>query len=189
MATSKSKTLTAAAEKELLAILKIRFEQNMQRHAGVDWQTIEKRLEKQPEKLCTIQQMEIWGGAPDVVVLDEKETAYFFVDCVAESPKERRSCCYDEAALDARKENKPKHSAMGMASSIGVEMLTEAQYRKLQEIESFDLKTSSWVKTPEAIRKLGGAIFCDRRFNTVFVYHNGAESYYGSRGFRGMVRI
>jgi hypothetical protein len=189
MASSKSRKLTAAAQKELLTVLKNRFEQNDKRHPGVKWETILSKLESNPEKLWTIHEMEQLGGEPDVVVLDAKEKNYYFVDCVKESPKERRSCCYDEAALESRKENKPKHSAVGVANAIGVDLLTEAQYRKLQEIESFDLKTSSWVKTPEAIRKLGGAIFCDRRFNTVFVYHNGVESYYGSRGFRGIVMI
>ena len=173
----------------LLHVLKARFEQNMQRHKGLVWANVLARLEAKPEKLWSLQVMEETGGEPDVVGQDEKTGEYLFYDCAAESPKGRRSVCYDREALDARKEHKPGDSAVDMAASMGVELLTEAEYRALQQLGAFDLKTSSWVKTPDAIRALGGALFCDRRFDTVFVYHNGAESYYAARGFRGALRV
>lgn len=173
----------------LLHVLKARFEQNMQRHKGLVWANVLARLEAKPEKLWSLQVMEETGGEPDVVGQDEKTGEYLFYDCAAESPKGRRSVCYDREALDARKEHKPGDSAVEMAASMGVELLTEAEYRALQQLGAFDLKTSSWVKTPDAIRALGGALFCDRRFDTVFVYHNGAESYYAARGFRGALRV
>lgn len=174
---------------ELLATLKARFEKNRRRHENLDWAKVEERLEAHPEKLRSLQKMEETGGEPDVVGYDEKSGEVLFYDCAAESPKGRRSICYDRKALDARKENKPKDSAVGMAAAMGIELLTEEQYRELQELGAFDTKTSSWVLTPPAIRKLGGAIFCDRRYDTVFVYHNGAESYYAARGFRGSLRV
>jgi hypothetical protein len=173
----------------LLRILQTRFEKNTHRHAGLVWSEIRARLEANPRKLWTLNEMERTAGEPDVVGLDESTGAYIFYDCSAESPKERRSLCYDNEALESRKENKPKDSAMGMAAAMDIEMLTEAQYRALQELGEFDTRTSSWVKTPTNIRELGGALFCDRRYNTVFVYHNGAESYYASRGFRGVLRV
>lgn len=173
----------------LLRILQTRFEKNSRRHAGLVWSEIRARLEANPRKLWTLNEMERTAGEPDVVGLDESTGEYIFYDCSAESPKERRSLCYDNEALESRKENKPKDSAMGMAAAMDIEMLTEAQYRALQELGEFDTRTSSWVKTPTNIRELGGALFCDRRYNTVFVYHNGAESYYASRGFRGVLRV
>jgi len=161
----------------------------MNRHKGLDWAKVQARLEADTEKLWSLNEMERTGGEPDVVGHDKKTGAYVFYDCSTESPKGRRSICYDREALDARKENKPKDSAMNMAAAIGVELLTEEQYRELQKLGEFDLKTSSWVKTPDAIRKLGGALFCDRRYNTVFLYHNGADSYYAARGFRGSLMV
>ena len=181
--------IPAALREELLKTLKTRFEKNMSRHKGLEWAKIQAKLEAKPGKLWSLNEMEETGGEPDVVGFDEKTGEFLFYDCVAESPKGRRSICYDQDALDSRKENKPKNSAMNMAAEMGIELLTEEEYRELQQLGNFDLKTSSWVKTPENIRKLGGAIFCDRRYNTVFTYHNGAESYYAARGFRGSLRV
>jgi hypothetical protein len=174
---------------ELFSALKTRFEKNMNRHKGLDWSKIQAKLETSPEKLWSIDLMEETGGEPDVVGYDKKTDEYIFYDCSPESPKERRSICYDRKALDARKEHKPKNSAMDMASEMGIEILTEEQYRELQQLGNFDLKTSSWIQTPADIRKLGGALFCDRRYDTVFLYHNGADSYYAARGFRGCLRV
>jgi hypothetical protein len=188
MAKSK-KTLTATERDELLKILKQRFEKNIQRHKGIKWSDVQAKLEANPEKMWSLDQMELTGGEPDVVGYDKKTGEYIFYDCSPETPKGRRSICYDRAALNARKEHKPRTSAMDMAEEMGVTMLTEAQSRELQKLGEFDLKTSSWVQTPPEIRKLGGALFCDRRFNTVFVYHNGAESYYAARGFRAELRV
>ena len=173
----------------LLRTLQGRFEKSMNRHAGLDWSKVQARLETSPEKLWSLHEMERTGGEPDVVGHDAKTGEYVFYDCSAESPKSRRSLCYDREALESRKEHKPENSAMDMAASMGVEILAEEEYRELQKLGSFDTKTSSWVKTPSEIRKLGGALFCDRRYNTVFVYHNGAESYYAARGFRGKLRV
>src|SRR6266487_2694106 len=173
----------------LLRTLKARFEKNMNRHQGLQWTAVQARLEANPEKLWALHEMERTGGEPDVVGHDKKTGEYVFYDCSAESPKGRRSVCYDREALESRKENKPKDSALDMASAMGIELLTEEQYRELQKLGEFDTKTSSWVKTPSVIRKLGGALFCDRRYDTVFVYHNGAESYYAARGFRGSLRV
>jgi hypothetical protein len=172
----------------LLALLKARFEKNSKRHHGLQWADVQARLEAHPEKLWSLSEMERTGGEPDVVGHDTGTGEYIFYDCAAESPAGRRSLCYDPQAHEARKENKPVGTAVGMAAEMGIELLTEAQYRELQRLGSFDLKTSSWVKTPQDIRDLGGALFCDRRYNTVFVYHNGAESYYAARGFRGVLR-
>jgi Protein of unknown function (DUF4256) len=169
--------------------LKARFEKNMDRHKGLVWAEVQAKLESSPEKLWSLSEMERTGGEPDVVGFDKKAGEYIFYDCSEESPKGRRSLCYDREALDSRKENKPKDNALGMAAAIGVEMLTEEQYRELQKLGEFDVKTSSWVNTPSRIRELGGALFCDRRFDTVFTYHNGAESYYAARGFRGWLRV
>ncbi len=181
--------LSPAQQKELLAALKARFEKNMNRHKGLEWADALARLEANTEKLWSLNEMERTGGEPDVVGQDKKTGEYIFYDCSAESPKGRRSLCYDREALDSRKENKPKGNAMDMASAMGIELLTEEQYRELQKLGEFDTKTSSWVKTPSDVRKLGGALFCDRRFDMVFVYHNGAESYYAARAFRGWVRV
>lgn len=183
------KELPAAHREELLTILEKRFEKNMGRHKGIEWKNVLARLEGNPEKLWVLDEMEETGGEPDVIGHDKKTGEYIFCDCSAESPKGRRSICYDPEALESRKQHKPAGSAVGMAAAMGIEMLTEQQYRELQELGEFDTKTSSWVVTPPEIRKLGGALFCDRRFNTVFLYHNGAESYYGARGFRGSVRV
>ena len=166
-----------------------RFEKNMNRHKGLEWSKVQTKLEANTEKLRSLNEMEKTGGEPDVVSHDKKTGEYIFYDCSAESPKARRSLCYDREALDSRKEAKPRDSAMDMALAIGIELLTEEQYRELQKLGDFDTKTSSWVRTPSAIRKLGGALFCDRRFDTVFVYHNGAESYYAARGFRGSLKV
>jgi hypothetical protein len=174
---------------KLLSALKVRFEKNMNRHPNVEWAKLQTKLEANPEKLWSLNEMERTGGEPDVVGYDAKADEYTFVDCSAESPKGRRSVCYDREALESRKEHKPKNNAIDMAAAMGIELLTEAQYRELQKLGAFDTKTSSWVKTPSEIRKLGGALFCDRRYNTVFVYHNGAESYYAARGFRGSLRV
>ena len=184
-----SKGLSAEQRNELLSVLKARFENNMNRHAGLEWATVQARLEANSEKLWSLNEMEITGGEPDVVGQAQQAGETIFYDCSAESPKGRRNVCYDRAALEARKEFKPKDSAMGMAEAMGIEILTEEQYRELQKLGNFDTKTSSWVKTPAAIRKLGGAIFADQRYDHVFVYHNGAESYYGARGFRGSLRV
>ena len=181
--------MKAKQREELLGTLKARFEKNMNRHKGVEWSKVQAKLEANPEKLSSLNEMESTGGEPDVVGHDKKTGEYVFYDCSAESPKGRRSVCYDREALEARKEHKPKDSAIEMATAMGVELLTEEQYRELQKLGEFDLKTSSWVQTPADIRKLGGALFCDRRYNTVFLYHNGADSYYGARGFRGSLRV
>ena len=181
--------MNAKQREELLEALKARFEKNMHRHKNVDWARLQASLEADAEKLRALHEMERTGGEPDVVRYDKKADEYTFMDCSAESPNGRRSVCYDRKALDSRKEHKPKNNAMDMAAEIGIELLTEAEYRELQELGEFDTKTSSWVQTPPEIRKLGGALFCDRRYDTVFVYHNGAESYYAARGFRGSLRV
>jgi hypothetical protein len=186
---SNNKQLSTERRKELLLALKARFEENMGRHKGLEWSKVQAKLEDSSEKLWSLQEMETTGGEPDVVGHDKKTGEYIFYDCSAESPNGRRSICYDREALESRKENKPKDSAMNMAAAMGIELLTEEQYRELQKLGTFDTKTSSWVKTPSDIRKLGGAIFCDRRYNTVFVYHNGAESYYAGRAFRGSLTV
>jgi hypothetical protein len=186
---SKKEKLSAGQREELLEALKARFEKNMNRHKGLEWAKIQARLEANAEKLWSLNEMEISGGEPDVVGFDKKTGEYTFYDCSAESPKERRSVCYDRAALDARKEHKPKTSAVDMAAAMGIELLTEGQYRELQKLGPFDTKTSSWVTTPADIRKLGGAIFGDRRYDQVFIYHNGADSYYAARGFRGSLTV
>ena len=183
------KQLSAKQREELLTTLKTRFEKNMHRHKGLEWTKVQSKLETSPEKLWSLNEMETTGGEPDVVGFDKKTGEYVFYDCSAESPKGRRSLCYDREALAARKEHKPKDSAVDVAAAIGVELLTEEQYRELQKLSEFDTKTSSWVKTPAEIRKLGGALFCDRRYDTVFLYHNGADSYYAARGFRGSLRV
>ena len=187
--TGNKKKLSSEQREELLKTLKIRFEKNKNRHNSLEWAKIQARLETKPEKLYSLNEMEITGGEPDVVGHDKKTNEYIFYDCSAESPKERRSICYDHEALEKRKEHKPVDSAINMAADMGIEILTEEQYRELQQLGNFDTKTSSWVKTPADIRKLGGAIFCDRRYNTVFKYHNGADSYYAARGFRGSLRV
>jgi len=182
------KGLSPEQEEKLLKILKARFEKNMSRHKGIDWNKVQAKLEASSTKLWSLSEMERTGGEPDVVGSDKKGE-YIFIDCAAESPAGRRSVCYDPAALASRKEHKPKNSALGMADDMGIEILTEEQYRHLQELGDFDLKTSSWVQTPAAIRKAGGALFCDRRYGHVFLYHNGAESYYAARGFRGSLKV
>jgi hypothetical protein len=183
------KQLSPNEREELLGTLKVRFEKNMKRHRGLEWNNIEAKLEAHPEKLWSLGEMERTGGEPDVVGYDKPTDKYIFFDSSEESPKGRRSFCYDRAALDSRKEHKPKNSATGMAAEIGIELLTEQQYRELQQFGDFDAKTSSWVKTPNDIRELGGALFADFRFGTVFIYHNGAESYYATRGFRGSLMV
>ncbi|WP_298224041.1 DUF4256 domain-containing protein [Flavobacterium sp.] len=183
------KALSSEDRSVFIEVLKTRFEKNMKRHQAIEWSKVEARLETQTEKLWSLLEMEKTGGEPDVVAFDQKHGAYIFYDCSEESPKERRSLCYDREALESRKEHKPKDSAVDMATAMGVEILTEIQYRELQELGAFDTKTSSWVQTPDAIRKRKGALFCDRRYDTVFVYHNGAESYYASRGFRASLSI
>lgn len=186
---SNQKKLSPGEREELLSVLRTRFEKNMDRHKGLDWTKVQARLEANAEKLWALNEMESTGGEPDVVGHDKKTGEYIFYDCSAESPKGRRSVCYDREALESRKEHKPGNSAIGMAADMGIEILTEEQYRGLQELGKFDTKTSSWVKTPPGIRKLGGAIFCDCRYDHVFMYHNGAESYYAARGFRGALRV
>jgi hypothetical protein len=183
------KQLSPEGQEALLKILKARFEKNMNRHSGLEWVAVQAKLEANPDKLWRLDEMEATGGEPDVVGYDAATGEYIFYDCAPESPKGRRSICYDRAALESRKEHKPANSAVDMAAEMGISLLTEAEYRQLQTLGSFDLKTSSWVQTPAEIRKLGGAIFCDRRYNTVFTYHNGAESYYAARGFRGVLRV
>jgi hypothetical protein len=183
------KELTNKEREELLSVLQARFEKHMPRHKGIKWADVQAKLEGAKAILWSLNEMERTGGEPDVVGFDKKTGEYIFFDCSAESPKGRRSLCYDHHALEARKENKPADSALNMADDMGIAILTEEQYRQLQELGQFDLKTSSWIATPEAIRKLGGAVFCDRRYNTVFLYHNGAESYYAARGFRGCLRV
>jgi hypothetical protein len=183
------KELSPKEREELLSALEARFEKNMKRHEGIKWAEVKAKLEANAEKLWSLHEMERTGGEPDVVGKDKKTGEYIFFDCSAESPKDRRSLCYDREALDSRKENKPKDSAMNVAAAMGIELLTEEQYRELQKLGEFDRKTSSWVQTPSDIRKLGGALFCDRRYDHVFVYHNGAESYYAARAFRGWLKV
>ena len=189
MTKSNKKTLSKDQSEELFNVLKDRFEHNMHRHEGFEWNALQAKLEADSEKLWSLNEMEKTGGEPDVVGYDEKKDTYIFMDCAAESPKGRRSVCYDREALEARKKFKPENSAIDMAASMGMEMLTEEQYRGLQKIGEFDKKTSSWIQTPSAIRERGGALFCDRRYDHVFVYHNGAESYYAARGFRGSLMV
>jgi hypothetical protein len=183
------KELSPERHKELLGALQARFEKNMNRHKGLEWAKVQAKLEANTENLQSLNEMERTGGEPDVVGRDKKTDEYIFYDCSAESPRGHRSVCYDREALESRKENKPEDSVIDMAAAMGIELLTEDQYRELQKLGNFDTKTSSWVKTPSDIRKLGGALFCDRRYDTVFVYHNGAESYYAARGFRGSLRV
>ncbi|HYG04484.1 MAG TPA: DUF4256 domain-containing protein [Chryseosolibacter sp.] len=183
------KKLSEAQRKELFHVLKTRFAKNHNRHKELDWSQVQSRLELNDDKLWSLNEMEITGGEPDVVGYDKKTGEYIFYDCSTESPKGRRSICYDQDALESRKEHKPKASAMELASAMGIELLTEAEYRELQKLGDFDTKTSSWVKTPDDIRDMGGAVFCDRRYGHVFLYHNGAESYYAARAFRGSLRV
>lgn len=185
--TTMKKNLSPTEAKQLLSTLQTRFEQHMNRHTGLNWAALQAKLEKNPEKLWSINEMERTGGEPDVVAYDKGE--FVFYDCSAESPQGRRSVCYDREALDWRKANKPADTALDMATAMGIELLTETEYRALQDLGEFDRKTSSWIKTPADIRKHGGALFCDRRYHTVFLYHNGAESYYAARGFRGSLRV
>jgi hypothetical protein len=184
-----TKELSAEQREELIGLLKTRFEKNMNRHKGFEWAKLQTKLEANAEKMWSLNEMERTGGEPDVVGYDKTTDEYIFYDCSAESPKGRRSVCYDREALESRKEHKPENSAMDMATAMGIELLTEEQYRELQKLGNFDIKTSSWLKTPFGIRKLGGAIFADFRYDNVFVYHNGAESYYGVRGFRGSLKV
>ncbi|PIF31548.1 uncharacterized protein DUF4256 [Flavobacterium sp. 9] len=186
---SQQNKLSAEQQEELLSVLETRFEKNMQRHKGLEWSKVEAKLKANPDKLWSLDEMERTEGEPDVVGFDAKTGEYIFYDCSAESPKGRRSICYDHEALEKRKENKPANSAINLAEEMGIEILTEEQYRELQQLGKFDAKTSSWIQTPANIRKLGGAIFSDFRYDTVFVYHNGADSYYAARGFRGSLRI
>ena len=186
---SNKKDLSPEQREELLRALKARFEKNMNRHRGLEWAQVQAKLEANAEKLWALNEMERTGGEPDVVDNDKKTGEYIFYDCSAESPKGRRSVCYDREALESRKEHKPEDNAIDMAAAMGIELLTEEQYRELQQLGNFDTKTSSWIKTPADIRKLGGALFCDRRYGQVFTYHNGAESYYAARGFRGSLRV
>jgi hypothetical protein len=186
---SNKKNLSPEQREELLRALKARFERNMNRHKGLEWAQVQAKLEANAEKLWSLNEMERTGGEPDVVGHDKKTGEYIFYDCSAESPRGRRSVCYDREALESRKEHKPEDNASDMAAGMGIELLTEEQYRELQKVGDFDTKTSSWVKTPSDIRTLGGALFCDRRYDTVFVYHNGAESYYAARAFRGSLRV
>ena len=188
MSTNK-KQLSPEQNEELLQTLKTRFEKNTNRHKGIEWDKVQAKLYANPGKLWILDEMETTGGEPDVVGFDQKTDEYIFYDCSAESPKDRRSFCYDHEALESRKANKPADSAVNAAAEMGIELLTEEQYQELQQLGNFDLKTSSWLKTPTDIRKLGGAIFGDRRFNRVFIYHNGADSYYAARGFRGSLRV
>ncbi|RUT68721.1 DUF4256 domain-containing protein [Flavobacterium cupreum] len=188
MSTTKNK-LSKDQQEALLTVLQKRFEENTHRHKDLDWNKIQSKLEANPQKLGSLDEMERTEGEPDVIGYDKKTDEYIFVDCAPESPKGRRSICYDHEALEKRKENKPKDSAINMAEEMGIEILSEEQYRELQQLEKFDTKTSSWIKTPADIRKLGGALFSDFRYNTVFVYHNGADSYYAARGFRGMLKV
>lgn len=183
------KQLSSKDREELLNILKVRFEKNSRRHKGVEWDKLVAKLETNPGKLWSINEMEKTGGEPDVAGYDKERNEYIFYDCSAESPNGRRSLCYDNEALESRKENKPRYNAIDMATDMGIQLLTEEQYRELQKLGAFDTKTSSWIQTPPAIRERGGALFCDRRYDHVFVYHNGAESYYAARGFRGSLRV
>lgn len=187
--TKEKNELTTEQREDLLQILKARFENNMNRHQGLEWMKIEKKLEAHPEKLWSLNEMENTGGEPDVIGYNVENDEYVFFDCSAESPKGRRSVCYDRDALESRKKHKPENSAIDMATDMGIELLSENEYRMLQTLGNFDMKTSSWVQTPANIRKLGGAIFCDRRYDTVFMYHNGADSYYAARGFRGSLKV
>lgn len=189
MTKSNKRKLSSEERKELLSVLRARFEKNTHRHKGLEWVKVQAKLEASPDKLWSLDQMEKTGGEPDVVGFDKKADEYIFYDCSAESPKGRRSICYDHEALESRKEHKPNDSAMGMAEDMGIDILTEAEYRELQKLGKFDTKTSSWLETPSDIRKLGGAIFGDWRYGHVFIYHNGAESYYAARGFRGSLRV
>ena len=189
VSTREKKKLSSEESAKLSNALKARFEKNMNRHQGLQWAKVQARLEANPEKLWSLHEMETTGGEPDVIGHDKATGEYIFYDCSAESPRGRRSICYDREALEARKENKPKDSAVNMATAMGIELLKEDQYRELQRLGEFDTKTSSWVKTPPEIRKLDGALFCDRRFDHIFLYHNGAESYYAARGFRGSLRV
>ncbi len=189
MTKGNKKELSPKQQEDLFKTLKARFEKNKNRHKSIEWAKVQARLEADPGKLWSLSEMESTGGEPDVVGYDKKTGEYIFYDCAAESPAGRRSFCYDRKALESRKEHKPKNSAVDMAIAMGIELLTEEQYRELQQLGNFDTKTSSWIKTPAAIRELGGAVFCDRRYNTVFLYHNGAESYYAARGFRGSLRV
>ncbi|SCP95367.1 Protein of unknown function [Anaerobium acetethylicum] len=189
MMDNKKYQLSTESREELFRTLKERFEKNKNRHIGLEWAEVQAKLENNPEKLWSLHEMERTGGEPDVVGYEKKTGEYIFFDCSAESPKGRRNICYDREALESRKEHKPQNNAIDMAADMGIEILTEEQYRELQKLGDFDLKTSSWVKTPEKIRRLGGAVFCDRRYDTVFIYHNGAESYYTARGFRGSLRV
>jgi hypothetical protein len=189
MAKTSKKELTPKEREELLNILKNRFEKNMSRHKGLEWETIQGRLETNAEKLWSLYQMEITGGEPDVVGLDKKSGAYLFYDCSVESPSGRRSICYDREGLESRKEHRPQNSAIDMATAMGIELLTEEAYRALQKLGKFDTKTSSWIQTPADIRQLGGALFADYRYGKVFVYHNGAQSYYAGRAFRGLLQV
>jgi hypothetical protein len=184
-----NKVLSKELREELLKVLKARFEKNINRHKGLEWTKVQAKLETNSEKLWSLSEMERTGGEPDIVGLDKKTGEYIFYDCSAETPKDRRNICYDREALESRKEFKPKNNVIDMAAAMGIELLSEDQYRELQKLGNFDTKTSSWVKTPTEIRKLGGALFCDRRYDQVFVYHNGAESYYAIRGFRGLLRV
>ncbi|MOA09497.1 hypothetical protein D3C78_1293300 [compost metagenome] len=186
---SEEKELSPEQHEEIIRTLKARFEKNMNRHQELEWAGVQAKLEAHAEKCWSLHEMERTGGEPDVVGHDNMTDEYIFCDCSAESPKGRRSVCYDREALESRKEHKPQNNAIDMAAAMGIELLTEEQYRELQKLGNFDLKTSSWVETPASIRKLGGAIFCDRRYDTVFMYHNGAESYYAARGFRGSLRV
>lgn len=183
------KELSPEQSEELLKVLKDRFEENMNRHDGLEWAGVQTKLESNADKLWSLNEMENSGGEPDVVGYDKERGVYTFFDCSAESPKDRRSFCYDRAALDSRKKNKPQNNAVDAAVSMGIKLLTEEQYRALQKLGEYDVKTSSWVQTPDDIRELGGALFCDRRFGHVFLYHNGAESYYAARGFRGWLEV
>ncbi|MBN8571749.1 MAG: DUF4256 domain-containing protein [Ignavibacteria bacterium] len=183
------KKLTVEQQDELINTLKTRFEKNINRHKGIKWSDVQTRLEANPDKLWSLSEMEAMGGEPDIISFDKKSGEYIFYDCSEESPKGRRSLCYDRAALNSRKEHKPKNSVLDLADEMGIEILNEEQYRELQKLGKFDMKTSSWIKTPDSIRKLGGALFCDYRYDTVFVYHNGAESYYAARGFRGSLKV
>lgn len=189
MSNSNKKKLSPEQRNELLYVLKARFEKNQNRHKDIEWANVQAKLEANSQVQWSLSEMERTGGEPDVVGYDKKRDEYIFYDCSEESPKGRRSLCYDREALDSRKENKPQNSAVDLATEMGIELLTEEQYRELQQLGKFDTKTSSWVKTPAAIRKLGGAVFCDRRYDTVFLYHNGADSYYAARGFRGLLRV
>jgi hypothetical protein len=189
MTMSNKKSLSPKQGKELLSVLKDRFERNMNRHQSLEWAKVQTKLEASPAKLWSLAEMESSGGEPDIVGYDKKRGEYIFYDCSAESPKGRRSLCYDHEALESRKEHKPKNSALGMAAAMGVELLTEEEYRHLQQLGTFDAKTSSWVKTPTDIRQLGGALFMDDRYGHAFLYHNGAESYYAARGFRTLLRV